>query len=282
MATVSAVQPEIGQSIVAGGIKTNYHDLGEGAPLVLVHGSGPGVTAWANWRLNMPVLAQSFRVVAPDMVGFGYTDPPKEPIRDKRVWVDHMAHFLDALGLDRVSMVGNSFGGALTLAFMIAHPDRVDRAVLMGAAGLEFPITEALDFVWGYEPSMETMRKSLRYLASDPDKLSEDLIRSRYEASARPAAHAPYAATFGEAPRQRHIKMLSSTEEELAAIKQEVLVLHGTIDQVIPLDVSVKVAQIIPKADLHTFGGCGHWVQLERAATFNRLVEQFVKNGLYS
>ncbi|MGG2305149.1 2-hydroxy-6-oxo-2,4-heptadienoate hydrolase, partial [Salmonella enterica] len=87
----------------------------------------------------------------------------------------------------------------ITLAFMIAHPDRVERAVLMGPAGLDFPITPALDLVWGYQPSLEEMRASLKYLAWDHSRLTEDLIQSRYEASARPEAHDPYHATFGGA-----------------------------------------------------------------------------------
>ncbi|MCW3634293.1 alpha/beta fold hydrolase, partial [Burkholderia cenocepacia] len=65
--------PEIGRRIVAGGIDTNYHDAGDGPPVLLIHGSGPGVTAYANWRLMMPALARQFRVIAPDMAGFGET-----------------------------------------------------------------------------------------------------------------------------------------------------------------------------------------------------------------
>lgn len=68
--------PEIGNRIDAGGIETNYHDQGSGHPVLMVHGSGPGVTGWANWRLNMAALARHARVIAPDMVGFGYTDVP--------------------------------------------------------------------------------------------------------------------------------------------------------------------------------------------------------------
>jgi 2-hydroxymuconate-semialdehyde hydrolase len=273
-------QPEIGKTVDAGGIRTNYHDTGSGAPVLLIHGSGPGVTSWANWRGNMPVLAQDFRVIAPDMVGFGYTQPPAGPIRDKKVWVDHLAAFLDAIGVDKVSMVGNSFGGGLTLAFMVAHPDRVERAVLMGAAGLEFPLTPGLDFVWGYTPSLENMRQSLKYLAWDQSRLSEDLIRSRYEASARPEAHDPYHATFGGADRQANIRMLASREEDLARLDHEILVLHGKVDQVIPLDVSFRLGNILRRSDVHVFGECGHWVQIERADSFNRIVAHFFKFGL--
>jgi 2-hydroxymuconate-semialdehyde hydrolase len=272
--------PEIGRSIMAAGIRTNYHDHGEGPPVLLIHGSGPGVTAWANWQFNIPVLARDFRVIAPDMVAFGYTEPPKEPIRDKKVWVDHLAGILDALKLDKVSIVGNSFGGGLTLAFLIAHPDRVDRAVLMGAAGLEFPITPALQSVWGYEPSVEAMREALKYLAWDQSRITDELVRSRYEASLRPGAQEAYHATFGGADRQANIRMLSSSREDLARIEHEVLLLHGKADQVLPVEVSVETSKLIRRSDVQLFGECGHWVQIERATSFNRIVAHFLKNGL--
>ena len=275
-----ALIPEIGKTIAVNGIRTNYHEAGEGPPLLLIHGSGPGVTAYANWRGNIPELASDFRVLAPDMVGFGYTDAVAGGIRDKQVWIDHLAGFLDAKGIERASIVGNSFGGALAMAFIIAHPDRVDRAILMGAAGLEFPITEALDFVWGYEPSMENMRRTIGYLSSDPARITESLIESRFEASRRLAAHEPYSATFGPTPRQNHLAMLSSSREKIAAIAHEVLILHGRLDQVIPLDVSFELVKLIRNSDLHVFGNCGHWVQIERAAAFNRLVAQFANDGL--
>lgn len=272
-------RPEIGKSLSVGGSAVNYHDLGAGPPVLLVHGSGPGVTAWANWRLNMPELAKDFRVIAPDMFGFGYSDS-KGRIEDKQVWVDQLAGFLDALEVDKVSMVGNSFGGGVTLAFMIAHPDRVERAVLMGPAGLNFPLTPALQEVWGYQPSREAMAEMLKYLAWDHSRLTDDLIQSRYEASIRPGAHEPYQATFGGQDRQRNIAMLASREEDIAKLSHETLILHGMADQVIPVDASVRLATVLPRSDLHLFAECGHWVQIERMASFNRMVADFFKNGL--
>lgn len=274
-----AARPEVGKSFVVDGATTNYHDVGQGQPVLLVHGSGPGVTAWANWRLNMPDLATRFRVIAPDMFGFGYSDS-KGRIQDKKVWVDQIAGLLDGLGIDRVSMVGNSFGGGVTLAFMIAHPDRVERAVLMGPAGLNFPITPALQQVWGYEPSLEAMRESLKFLAWDQSRLTEDLIRSRYEASIRPGAHEPYHATFGGADRQANIAMLASAEDDIAKLEHETLILHGLSDQVIPASSAMRLAELLPRADLHIFTECGHWVQIERMTSFNRMVSEFFQNGL--
>jgi 2-hydroxymuconate-semialdehyde hydrolase len=114
--------PEIAQSIVAAGIRTNFHDVGTGFPVLLIHGSGPGVTAWANWRLAMPALAKQARVIAPDMVGFGFTERPDGFAYTMDAWVRQAIGLLDALKLDQVDLVGNSFGGALSLALAIRHP----------------------------------------------------------------------------------------------------------------------------------------------------------------
>jgi len=273
------LQPEIGLSIDAGGIKTNYHEEGEGDPVVLIHGSGPGVTAWANWRVTIPELGKDFRVLAPDMYGFGYTEFPTEPIRDKQIWVDHLVAFLDAMGIEKVNLVGNSFGGGLALAFLVAHPDRVSRAVLMGSVGIHFDITEGLDYVWGYEPSVENMRKVIQYLAYDQSRINDELVKSRYEASIRTGAWESYSEIFGAAPRQNQLKLLESRVEDLAAIKQEVLILHGRDDAVIPSYLATELNNILPNSDVHMFGNCGHWVQIERAETFSMLVRQFLKNG---
>jgi 2-hydroxymuconate-semialdehyde hydrolase len=272
-------QAEIGRSIVAAGIATNYHDLGAGPPLLLIHGSGPGVSAWVNWSANIPVLSQRFRTIAPDLLGFGYTAHPTGPVSDKSVWVRQLIGLLDALKIDKASVIGNSFGGAIALALMIAHPDRVDRTVLMGSVGLKDTITPSLDFLWGYTPSIENMREVIRQLAFDERRITDELVQMRYEASARAEAYQSYAATFGRAPRQQGLDMLSSEDAQIAQITHEVLILHGAFDKVIPLATSIRLHQLIRNSDLHSFSGCGHWVQIERAASFNRLVSQFISQG---
>lgn len=269
-----AENPEIANSVVADGINTNYHDVGSGSPVVLLHGSGPGVTAWANWRLTMPALATSFRVVAPDMVGFGYTERPPGVRYALDTWVAHAIGVFDALELDQVNLIGNSFGGSLALALAIRHPDRVRRLVLMGAAGLSFSLTPGLDAVWGYTPSIENMRGLLDIFAFNRDLVSDELAKLRYEASIRPGIQEAYSAMF-PAPRQRWIDMLSSSEADIAALPHETLVVHGREDEVIPPDNSYRLAQLIPRSQLHVFGRCGHWTQIEHAARFNQLVVDF-------
>jgi 2-hydroxymuconate-semialdehyde hydrolase len=267
--------PEIGKSVIAAGIRTNYHDQGNGKPVVLIHGSGPGVTAWANWRLVIPKLAPKFHVLAPDIVGFGYTDRPAGARYTMDYWLKHMVGFLDAVGLEKASVVGNSFGGALALALAINHPQRVDKLVLMGAAGTDFKLTPGLDAVWGYEPSIDNMRKIVQLFAWDKSLLTEDLVRMRYEASVRPGYQESYAAMF-PAPRQRHVAAMANPEDKLRAIPHETLVVHGRDDLVVPLETSLKLATLIPRAQLHVFGQTGHWTQIERNRDFCRLVEMFL------
>jgi 2-hydroxymuconate-semialdehyde hydrolase len=269
--------PEIGQRVDVGGIGTNYIEAGEGPPLVLIHGSGPGVTAYANWRGVIPAFAEHFHCYAPDMVGFGYTDCPAE-ISDftMDVWVDHILGFLDVMGIEKAHFIGNSFGGALTLALATRHPQRVERIVLMGAAGLPFPITQGLLDVWGYEPSVEAMRGLMHTFAHNAGLVTEDIVRSRYEASIRPGAQEAYARLFPE-PRQPKLDRLATSEDALRAMPHQVLAVHGREDVIVPLAQSIKFNQLIPNSELHVFGGCGHWTQIEKRDRFIALVTPFLK-----
>lgn len=267
--------PEIGRSVVAGGIRTNYHDVGEGFPLLMIHGSGPGVSAWANWRLVMPELARQARVIAPDMVGFGFTERPAGQQYTMDAWVDQAVGLLDALDIEQPDLVGNSFGGALAVALTIRHPQRVRRLVLMGAVGVHFPITEGLDAVWGYTPSIANMRRIMDYFAWDRSLVNDELARLRYEASIQPGFQEAFAAMF-PAPRQRWVDAMTSPEAAIAALPHETLIIHGRDDQVIPLSTSLKFSQLISRSQLHVFGRCGHWTQIEHSARFARLVSDFL------
>ncbi|WP_096696846.1 alpha/beta fold hydrolase [Polaromonas sp. AER18D-145] len=267
--------PEIGKSIVAAGLRTNYHDQGQGFPVLMIHGSGPGVSAYANWRLVMPVLAKSRRVIAPDMVGFGFTERPEGMAYTMDAWVKQAIDLMDELELDQVDLVGNSFGGALSLALAIRHPERVRRLVLMGAAGVNFPITPALDAIWGYTPSFENMRKVMDMFAYDRSLVTDELAQLRYEASKRPGFQESYAAMF-PAPRQRWVASLASRDEDIRALPHETLIIHGREDQVLPLSNSIHLSQLILRSQLHVFGRCGHWTQIEHAARFAQQVGNFL------
>ena len=272
----SAIQSaEIGQCVLSGGIAVNYHDHGSGFPVVMIHGSGPGVSAFVNWRLVMPELARQRRVLAPDMVGFGFTERPAGMVYTLDNWVDQVIAFLDTMNLPQVDLVGNSFGGALSLALTVRHPERVRRLVLMGAAGVSFPITQELDDVWGYEPSFENMRRIMDVFAYDRNLVNDELARLRYEASIRPGFQESYASMF-PAPRQRWVDALATADDAIAGITHETLIIHGREDKVIPLENSLRLSRLIARSQLHVFGRCGHWTQIEHAKRFSQLVSNFL------
>ncbi|WP_028082043.1 alpha/beta fold hydrolase [Solimonas soli] len=270
--------PEAGRLVDAGGIPTNVHDLGRGAPVLLLHGSGPGVSAYANWRLVMPGLAERARVVAPDLVGFGLTPRPAGFEFNLENWRRHVLSLLDALGVERCDVVGNSFGGALALSLAIHAPQRVRRLVLMGSVGVPFEITEGLDDVWGYEPSLAAMRSLLDLFAYDRGLVNDQLAELRYRASLRPGVQEAYRAMF-PAPRQRWVDALCSAESAIRALPNETLIVHGRDDRVIPLDNALLLHRWIERSQLHVFGRCGHWTQIEHAARFTRLVGDFINEN---
>lgn len=275
MTSAESGNPERGKSIHASGLLTNYHDAGTGSPVMLVHGSGPGVSAWANWRLLIPVLAKTRRVVAPDMSGFGYTERKPGAVYSLDQWVEHALGILDALDIDQADLVGNSFGGALSLALAVRHPERVRRLVLMGAAGVDFELTPALDTIWGYTPSIANMRALMDLFAFDRSLINDDLARMRYEASIQDGFQESYGSMFPP-PRQRSIAALASAEDSIRALPHETLLIHGREDKVIPLSNSLRLGQLIARSQLHVFGRCGHWTQIEHSARFATLVENFL------
>lgn len=272
---MSNVKPEIANKIKTGEFHTNYHDQGEGFPVLLLHGSGPGVTAWANWRLVIPVLSQNRRVLAPDLVGFGYTERPENPQYNMTNWTKQVIDFMDALNLEQVDLVGNSFGGGLAIKLAIEYPERIRKIVLMGSMGISFPITQGLDDVWGYTPSFDNMKKMINLFAYNKEIVTENLINLRYEASIEPGFQESFSSMF-PAPRQNGVESMASAEDKISKIKQPALIVHGREDEVIPLENAYRLMNLIDDAQLHVFGHCGHWTQIEQTGRFCKLVEDFL------
>ena len=269
-------RPEIGQNAVANGIGTNYLEDGkESDPtVVLVHGSGPGVTSYANWRLVIPALAENFHVVAPDMVGFGYSDRPEGVQYSLDTWADQTVGLMDALGIEKAHLVGNSFGGGIGLRIATKHPDRIDKLVLMGSMGVHFPITEGLDEVWGFDGTLEGMRRVMGYFAYNPALTTDELAEVRFRGATQPGFQESFSSMF-PAPRQRWVEAMSVPEEQIRALTNKVLIVHGREDKVIPVANSYKLMELIDNADLAVFSHCGHWSMIERTADFNRIVRDF-------
>lgn len=268
--------PAIGQSVVAAGLKTNYHEMGSGRPVVLLHGSGMGVSGWENWHRVMPELAKEHRIIVPDIVGFGFTERPADAQYNIKFWAQHLNGFIEALGLEKPVLVGNSFGGSLSLAYAARQSHRLAGMVLMGTPAGDFTRTSG-SRAWYYEPSVENMRALLEEFPYDKSIVTDEMVASRHEVTTLAGGLEAYRALFpepGPAGEQRTVRGLP--ESTLAQVSTPVLALHGREDKMIPLECSLRIAAHVPNAELHVFGQCGHWVQIERQKQFVEQTLNFI------
>ena len=260
----------------------HYHEAGNGPPILLLHGSGPGVSGWSNFAGNFPVFAQNFRTLCPDMPGFG--NSPAVPWRDvyPRVAADAVRWFLDELQIPAIDIVGNSMGGNVASEFALAHPDRVRRLVLMGPGGLAVnTFSPALSegarrlFEFLSDPTRPRMVAWVETMVSDPAMITDALIDERMTNALRPSAIANTASIFAtfDNPDLNALPPLWARAKDLHS---PVLMVWGRDDRMLPFEGGLFPFRQLPDAELHVFSRCGHWAQIERKDEFERLVVEFV------
>jgi 2-hydroxymuconate-semialdehyde hydrolase len=244
--------------------------------VLLLHGSGPGVTAAANWRPVIPALSADRRVIAPDQLGFGGTATGEPRSYGRAAWTEHALALLDTLGLGTVDVIGNSMGGAIALAMAVARPGAVRRIVTMGSMGVAMALPYGLNEVWGYTPGTAQMRHIIGLFAHNRGLITDDLVEMRYQASLNPPVRDSWAAMF-PAPRQRWVDDLALSGAELASIQAPVLLVHGRDDRVVPWRPSSgQLIDLLPGSRLHVMSNCGHWTMIEKTADFLAVVQPFL------
>jgi 4,5:9,10-diseco-3-hydroxy-5,9,17-trioxoandrosta-1(10),2-diene-4-oate hydrolase len=265
-------------------LQLHFHDVGAEHPtaVMLLHGGGPGASAWNNFGPNVPVLAGSFRILAVDQPGYGRSGAPTGQAHYFTETADALAALLDSLGLARVHLVGNSLGGGTAVRFALDHPDRAGRVVLIAPGGLSMNVfspdpTEGIKRLYEFGappgPSREKLANYLRTLVFDPTLVTHKLVEDRYAAASSPGAQRVMSAmglSFSAFPQDGMLW------REAHRLRQRLLLVWGREDRVNPLDGALVALKLIRHAQLHVFGGCGHWAQLERFDEFNRLVVDFL------
>lgn len=258
-------------------------EAGAGYPVILLHGGGPGASGLSNYGRNIEALARRFRVIVPDMLGYGQSTKGvdrQDPFGDL---ADAMVGLMDALGLERAHFVGNSLGGACALRLGLDRPGRVSALVLMGPGGIgttrALPtagLRKLLSYYDGTGPSLEKMRSFIReYLVFDGAKVPEELIRQRFDASIDPAVVAApplrRPAGLGAA-----IRMDFTRDRRLGKCTIPTLVLWGIEDKVNRPGGGADLQARKPNTDLYLFANTGHWVQWERPEEFNAVTAAFL------
>lgn len=260
-------------------------EVGDGPVLVMLHGGGPGASGVSNYHQNLQALAERFRVLLPDQPGFGASYRPSEADLDERsitqITVDALFQALDSLGIDRFHLLGNSLGGAAAIAMAQAQPERVTGLVLMAPGGGWLPFgptptegqKEMFRYYNGGGPSEKKMANFIRTMVYDHKQFGEEVVKARYQSSLD-NSHIEFYHRYNAAFAKRH--GMDPLWRELRKITAATLLLWGRDDRTITLDGAQIMLKQIRDVQLHVFGNCGHWVQLERQSEFERLVTDFL------
>ena len=262
-------------------IRVHYHDAGSGdATVVMLHGSGPGASGWSNFHRNVePFVAAGYRVVLMDSPGWSKSDPAVCTGARSELNARALKGLMDAIGLQKVHIVGNSMGGHSAVAFALANPQRVGKLVLMGGGtgGVSSFVpqpTEGIKLIQAVyrAPTLENLKRMMNVFVYDPSSLTDELIQGRLDNMLARRDHLENFVRSSELnPRQ-----FPDVTHRLAEVAAPALIVWGRDDRFLPLDMGLRLLAGLKDAQLHVFSRCGHWVQWEHADKFNRMVVDFL------
>ena len=256
--------------------RIHYHEQGEGEAVIFLHGAGGGASGYSNFKGNYPEFAEAgFRSIVPDLIGYGLSSKPDLEQYDLDLFIAGIKGLVDGLGLEKITLLGNSLGGAVALGYALAHPDDVARLILMAPGGVEdldtylaMPgIANMFAIYASGKTGAEAMRAVMTMQLFDPSLLTDEIINER----------APIAATQTNAARS--ILKVPNMTEQLHQLRCPVFGFWGVNDQFNPVSGTMKLMDNCPQARMVLVNRCGHWVQVEHREMFNRSCIDFLKNG---
>ncbi len=265
--------------VQAGPWRTRVLSAGHGDPLLLLHGTGGHLEAYAH---NLGPLAQHFAVTALDFAGHGYTTHATADL-EIDTYVQHVLDVLDNLGIERAHLNGESLGGWVAMKFAATHPDRTGKLVLNTPGGTMarpevMERIRSLSQAAADDPNPDRVRARLEWLMADPATVTDELVSIRRAIYSRPR--------FAES--MRHILCLQDeavrrrnlvTDADLAAVPRGALVVWTSDDPSGPAGAGIEMAEKIPGGQFQLIRDAGHWPQWEQAELFNRLVVNYLTTG---
>jgi pimeloyl-ACP methyl ester carboxylesterase len=263
-----------------------YHEAGpaDGPPLLLLHGSGPGVTGWRNFRGNLGLFATHFRCLVLEFPGFGVSDATDQ--HPMAAALPAVERFLDGLGLDQVDIIGNSMGGVVATRFAIAQPDRVRRLVTIGGMGRNIfspgpgeGINLLVEFT--EDPTRERLVTWLRSMVFDQTLVTDELVEERWAQATEPDTLASARRMYGRGVLQAMSAAAERSAEPpywamLHKVRARTLITWGRDDRVSPLDMALVPMRTISDVELHVLPNCGHWAMIEQKSAWESVVLSFL------
>ena len=262
-------------------LKLHYNDVGQGEQVVvMLHGSGPGASGWANFHRNIePLVNAGYRVILLDCPGWSKSDSILSTGSRSDLNARCLKAVLDQLNIAKVHIIGNSMGGHSAVGFALANPEMVGKLILMGGgtggASNFVPMpTEGIKLIGALyrDPTVENLKRMMNVFVYDASSLTEDLYQQRLT---NILARRDHLENFVKS-LQVNPKQFSDYSARLPEIKAKTLVIWGRDDRFVPLDIGLRVIWGIPNAEMHIFNQCGHWAQWEHAETFNQMVKDFL------
>jgi pimeloyl-ACP methyl ester carboxylesterase len=280
---IARVESDLRETPTPSGV-LRYYDVGDGPVLLFLHGSGPGVTGWRNFRGILPAFAEHFRCLILEFPGFGVSDDfGGHPMVTAQQAV---APFLDALGIDRVDIVGNSMGGGVGANFAINHPQRVGKLVTIGGIGTNLfspGPSEGIRLLQEFteDPTRQRLIDWLYSMVFDPAVVTDQLIEERWTLATDPDTLASARRMYGKAAFTQMMAFMRTSDTpplwaQMHRITAPTLLTWGRDDRVSPLDMALIPMRTVPNAELHVFPNCGHWAMIEAKAAFESVVLSFL------
>ncbi|CAM5645209.1 alpha/beta hydrolase [Streptomyces pilosus] len=261
-----------------------YHEVGEGPPLLLLHGSGPGVTGWRNYRGNLAAFSRHFRCLVLELPGFGVSDPTDE--HPMAAAPKAVQRFLSGLGLDRVDVVGNSMGGIVAVNLALARPGLFRRIVTVGGIGRSIfspapgeGINLLMDFT--ENPTREALVRWMHSMVYNPDVVTEEMIEERWTQATDPDTLAAARRMYGRKAFTAAAAAAAQSDQPpywamLHRITAPTLITWGRDDRVSPVDMALLPMRTMPRSELHVLPDCGHWVMIEQKEAWESAVLAFL------
>jgi pimeloyl-ACP methyl ester carboxylesterase len=261
-----------------------YHEAGEGPALLLLHGSGPGVTGWRNFGGILGTLAAHFRCLVLEFPGFGVSDDfGGHPMVTAQ---GALVTFVSTMGLDRIDIIGNSMGGGVGINYAIRHPDGVRRLVTIGGIGTNLfspGPSEGIRLLQEFteNPTRQRLVDWLRSMVYDQALVTDELIEERWALATDPPTLESARRMYGKAAFGQMMTAMRASDAPMPwammhKVTAPTLLTWGRDDRVSPLDMALIPMRTIPNAELHVFPNCGHWAMIEAKAAFEAVVLGFL------